>query len=43
MKFKEMTWQELNKDFKQVLSNYTSEELVESLEKYKVENKNEYI
>lgn len=37
MKFKEMSYEELSQDFKQVLSNYTSDELVESLEKYKVE------
>lgn len=37
MKFKEMSYEELSKDYKQVLSKYTTEELVESLEKYKIE------
>lgn len=39
MKFKEMSNEELQKDFKQVLNKYTTEELVESLEKYKVVDK----
>ncbi len=39
MKFKEMSWEELEKDFKKILAQYTSDELVKSLEKYKIETK----
>lgn len=37
MKFKEMSWEELERDFKAKLAQYTIEELVDSLDKYKVE------
>lgn len=35
MKFKEMSWEELEKDFRKKLNEYTIKELVKSLEKYK--------
>lgn len=35
MKFKEMSWEELEKDFREKLNRYTSRELADSLEKYK--------
>ena len=35
MKFKEMSWEELKKDFRKKLNEYTIKELVKSLEKYK--------
>lgn len=34
MKFKEMTWKELQKDFKNKLDNMSTQELVNSLIKY---------
>lgn len=37
MKFKEMSCEELKKEFKKILNQYTSDELIESLEKYKIE------
>lgn len=36
MKFKEMSWEELKKDFREKLNRYTSRELADSLEKYKM-------
>ncbi len=40
MKFKEMSWEELKKDFREKLDRFTSRELVNSLEKYKKGEKN---
>ena len=40
MKFKEMSWGELEKDFREKLDRFTSRELVNSLEKYKKGEKN---
>lgn len=37
MKFKEMSWKELKEDFKKILDSFTTEELVNSLSKYKKE------
>lgn len=37
MKIKEMTWKELEKDFSMILDKYTEQELVDSLELYKIE------
>ena len=39
MKFKEMSWEELEKDFREKLNRYTSRELADSLEKYKTGEK----
>ena len=39
MKFKEMSWEELEKDFIEKLNRYTSRELADSLEKYKTGEK----
>lgn len=36
MKFKDMTWEELQEDFKKILDKLTPEELLESLEEYKL-------
>lgn len=35
MKFKEMSWEELKKDFRKILDKYTTRNLVDSLKKYK--------
>lgn len=40
MKIKEMTWQELEKDFSMILDRYTKQELVDSLDKYYIKNFN---
>lgn len=42
MKFKEMTWKELEEDFKNFLDNFTTKELVESLRKYAVNSDENY-
>lgn len=39
MKFNEMSWKELKKDFKKILDNMTTEELVDSIKKYAIDNK----
>lgn len=36
MKFKEMSWEELKKDFRKILDKYTTKDLVDSLKKYKM-------
>lgn len=36
MKFKEMSYKELKKEFEKILNQYTSDELIETLEKYKI-------
>ena len=36
MKFKEMSWEELKKDFRRILDKYTTRDLVDSLKKYKM-------
>ena len=38
MKFKEMSWKELKKDFEKFLDGFTTEELVNSLRKYDIRN-----
>lgn len=42
MKFKEMTWKELEKDFKNFLDSFTTKELVESLRKYAINTEENY-
>ena len=37
MKIKEMSWEELERDFSKLLDKYTSEELVNSLDKYSID------
>lgn len=39
MKFNEMSWEELKNDFKKILDNMTTEELVDSIKKYAIDNK----
>lgn len=36
MKFKEMSWEELKKDFKKVLDSFTTQELIDSLKPYEI-------
>ncbi len=42
MKFKDLSNEELQKDFKKLLSRYTPDELVKSLEPYKIETDEKY-
>ena len=42
MKFKEMSWKELKKDFEEFLDGFTTEELIKSLRKYEVSNNSNY-
>ena len=38
MKFKEMSWEELQEDFKKILDNMSTEELADSVKKYITSN-----
>lgn len=40
MKIKEMTWQELKKDFAKILDKFTEQELVDSLDEYCINSSN---
>lgn len=42
MKFKEMSWKQLQKEFENILTNFSDEQLVESIRKYSINN-NEYV
>lgn len=43
MKFKDLSNEELQKDFKKLLSRYTPDELVKSLEPYKIETDEKHL